>query len=563
MIDATGPVTERKETVAQRVERIKREKPSWSIMDDIKRYAKEGFDAIDKEDLSVRFRAWGLYTQGDGWGTRGEEMPFFMMRVRTPNGVLASEMVRTIANLSDRYARSSIDITNRQNFQLHWLRIEDVPAVWQELERVGWGSMGSCGDNTRTVTGCPLAGVEANEVIDASPFALSVDRFLNGNPDYANLPRKFKITITGCGHWCSYPEINDIGATAARRSESGEIGFHVRVGGGLSTRPHLAVLIPAFVKQDQLLDVVVAITAIFRESDELRQNRAKARMKFLLINHGWTPERFLTEIERRIGYKLDSPAAEIPPNGSYRDHVGINAQQQKGLYYAGFSVGSGRITPEQLRRIAALADRFGDGTLRTTVMQNILVLNIPESSVPAFVAAAEDVGVPLGGSPFQRGTLSCTGREFCKLAITETKLLSIKLAHELEDRVPGFGENIKIHLSGCPNSCGQHWIADVGLQGVLLNVNGAQVEGFDFFIGGGVGSTSAIAHRIGYRAPEYSVADALTRLFMVYLRERKPQETFRLWAARTGDAEVKRALVGADPAEDVDSAGPSEKVADS
>ena len=562
MIDQTGPVTEKKETVAQRVERIKREKPSWSIMDDIKRYAKEGFDAIDKEDLSVRFRAWGLYTQGDGWGTRGEEMPFFMMRVRTPNGVLTSEMVRTIANLSDRYARSSIDITNRQNFQLHWLRIEDVPAVWQELERVGWGSMGSCGDNTRTVTGCPLAGVEANEVIDASPFALSVDRFLNGNPDYANLPRKFKITITGCGHWCSYPEINDIGATAARRSESGEIGFHVRVGGGLSTRPHLAVPIPAFVKQNQLLDVVVAITAIFRESDELRQNRAKARMKFLLINHGWTTERFLREIERRIGYKLDLPAPETPPNGSYRDHVGINAQQHKGLYYAGFSVGSGRISPVQLRRIAALADRFGDGTMRTTVMQNILVLNIPELSVPAFVAAAEDVGVPLGGSPFQRGTLSCTGREFCKLAITETKLLSIKLAHELEDRVPGFGENIKIHLSGCPNSCGQHWIADVGLQGVLLNVGGAQVEGFDFFIGGGVGSTSAIAHRIGYRAPESSVADALTRLFMVYLRERKPQETFRVWAARTGDAEVKRALVGADPAEDVDSARPSVKVGD-
>jgi sulfite reductase (ferredoxin) len=415
--------------------------------------------------------------------------------------------------------------------------------------------MGSCGDNTRTVTGCPLAGVDASEVIDASPFALSVDRFLNGNPDYANLPRKFKITITGCEHWCSYPEINDIGATAARHSESGEIGFHVRVGGGLSTRPHLAVLIPAFVRQNQLLDVVVAITAIFRESDELRQNRAKARMKFLLINHGWTPERFLTEIERRIGYKLDLPATEVPPNGSYRDHVGINPQQQKGLYYAGFSVGSGRISPEQLRGIAALADRFGDGTMRTTVMQNILVLNIPESSVPAFVTAADDVGVPLGGSPFQRGTLSCTGREFCKLAITETKLLSIKLAHELEDRVPGFGENIKIHLSGCPNSCGQHWIADIGLQGVLLNVNGAQVEGFDFFIGGGVGSTSAIAHRVGYRAPEFSVADALTRLFLAYLREREPVETFRLWAARTGDGEVKRALAGEAPPEDVREAG--------
>ena len=238
MTDVQG--SPRKDTAAQRVERIKREKASWSIMDDIRRYAKEGFASIPADDLGVRFRAWGLYTQGDGHGTRGEEQPYFMMRVRTPNGLLTSEMVRTIADLSDRYARSSIDITNRQNFQLHWLRIEDVPTVWDELARVGWTSMGACGDNTRTVTGCPLAGVEHDELIDASSIALEVDRFLNGNPEYANFPRKFKITITGCAHWCTYPEINDIGATAVRRAD-GVVGFHLRVGGGLSTRPHLAV----------------------------------------------------------------------------------------------------------------------------------------------------------------------------------------------------------------------------------------------------------------------------------------------------------------------------------
>ena len=207
-----------KETVTQRVERIKREKAPWSIMDDIRRYSQNGFGAIPLDDLTVRFRAWGLYTQGDGGGTRGEEMPFFMMRVRTPNGLLTSEMVRTIADLSDSYARSSIDITHQQKNQLHWLRIQDVPTVWDQLERVGWGSMGSCGDN----------------------------RFLNGNPDFANLPRKFKLTITGCAHWCTHPEINDVGVTAVRRSD-GVVGFHVRVGGGLSTRPHLAVLLPAFV----------------------------------------------------------------------------------------------------------------------------------------------------------------------------------------------------------------------------------------------------------------------------------------------------------------------------
>ena len=532
-----------RETAAQRVERIKREKPSWSILDDIKRYAREGFASIPEEDLTVRFRAWGLYTQGDGRGTRGEEMPYFMMRVRTPNGLLTSEMVRRIADLSDRYARSSIDITNRQNFQLHWLRIEDVPAVWESLAEVGWTSMGACGDNTRTVTGCPLAGVDAHEIVDASAIALAVDRRLNGNADYANLPRKFKISISGCTHWCTYPEINDVGATAVRRGD--EVGFHVRVGGGLSTRPHLAVLLPAFITATQLPDVIEAIVGIFRDSDELRVNRTKARMKFLFLNHGWTAERFLVEIERRIGYHLAPPVAETLPGGAVRDHVGIHSQKQAGLSFAGFSVLSGRITPEELRKIATLAERFGDGTLRTTASQNILVLNIPDSRLDAFRLGASETGVPLDGLAFQRGTLSCTGSEFCKLAITETKQFSIRLARELDDRLPEFDHVIKLNVTGCPNSCGQHWIADVGLQGVLINRDGEQVEGFDFFVGGGIGARSGIARRVGFRAPADDVADALERLFVAFTEGRRRGETFHGWTRRVGDDEVKSVLAGA------------------
>ena len=534
----------KKETAAQRIERIKREKAPWSIMDDIRRYARDGFASIPDEDLGVRFRSWGLYTQGDGGGTRGEEMPFFMMRVRTPNGLLTSEMVTTIADLSDTYARSSIDITNRQNFQLHWLRIEDVPAVWDELARVGWGSQGACGDNTRTVTGCPVAGVAHDELIDASPIAVAVDRFLNGNPDYANLPRKFKITITGCAHWCSYPEINDIGISAVRRDD-GVVGFHARVGGGLSTRPHLALLLPAFIHPHQVLDVSTAIAGIFRDSDELRTNRAKARMKFLFINHGWTAASFLVEIERRIGYTLEPPAVEMPPEGNYRDHIGVNPQQQAGLNFVGFSIVSGRISTEQLRRIAALAQRYGDGTLRLSATQNILVLNVPDANVDALVTAADLSGVSVGGSPFQRGTLSCTGREYCKLALTETKQFSIHLAAELEDRLPGFTQAIKLHVAGCPNACGQQWIADVGLQGVLLNQGGTQVEGFDVFIGGGLGANSGIARRVGYRSPADDVPDALERLFHRYETTRAPAEIFRSWAARVGDREIHGILSNA------------------
>jgi sulfite reductase (ferredoxin) len=550
----TGPITTApetsteltpvKETPAQRVERIKREKAPWSIMDDIRRYSREGFSAISNEDLTVRFRAWGLYTQGDGGGTRGEEMPFFMMRVRTPNGFLTSAMVRRITDISDTYARSSIDITNRQNFQLHWLRIEDVPTIWESLAEVGWTSMGACGDNPRTVTGCPLAGVEHDELIDASPLVMAVDRHLNGNPAYGNLPRKFKITITGCQHWCSYPEINDIGVTAVRRAD-GVVGFHVRVGGGLSTKPHLAVLLPAFVHPEQVPEVVETITAIFRDSEELRVNRAKARMKFLFINHGWTAESFLAEIERRIGYKLDAPADEHPPEGHYRDHLGIQPQKQAGLSYAGYSVVSGRISTEQLRGLAAIADEFGDGSLRLSAMQNILITNVPNERSAELRERSRALGVALDGSPFQRGTASCTGSEYCKLAITETKLFSIRLAQELEERLPGFTDTVKLHVAGCPNSCGQHPIADVGLQGVLLNQGGKQVEGFDFFVGGGLGKNSALGHRIGFRASADDVPEALERLFSTYVAQKQDGESIRSWTGRLGDAGVKALLGGA------------------
>ncbi|HEY4132057.1 MAG TPA: nitrite/sulfite reductase [Gemmatimonadaceae bacterium] len=541
---ATETAGERKETPAQRVERIKREKPSWSIMDEIRRYAPLGFSAIPLDDLNVRFRAWGLYTQGDGNGTRGEEQPYFMMRLRTPNGLLTADMLSTVADLADRYARGTIDITNRQNFQLHWLRIENVPAVWDALERVGWTSQGSCGDNTRTVTGCPLAGAAHDELIDASPIALEVDRFLNGNPDFANFPRKFKITITGCAHWCTYPEINDIGATAVRRDD-GVVGFNIWLGGGLSTRAHLAKRLPAFVHAHQVRDVVGAVAGIFRDSDELRLNRGKARMKFLFLNHGWTVEKFLEDVERRIGYRLDPPASDAAPDGSYRDHVGVHAQKQVGLYYAGLSVLAGRISTDQLRRAAELAREFGDGSLRLTAMQNIVILNVRGANIPRLVAAARDADLPLAGSAFQRGTVACTGSEFCKLAITETKKFSIGLAQELEARVPGFNADIKLHVTGCPNSCGQHWIADVGLQGVMMNRDGEQAEGYDVFVGGALGVQRAVARRLGLRIPASEVAEALSRLFLEFTHQRVGGEPFSAWVNRVSDPALREMLVHA------------------
>jgi len=544
--DTTTEAAPVKETAAQRVERIKREKASWSILDDIRRYSREGFTSISNEDLTVRFRAWGLYTQGDGRGTRGDEMPFFMMRVRTPNGLLTSAMVRRIADISDTYARGSIDITNRQNFQLHWLRIEDIPTIWESLDEVGWTSMGACGDNTRTVTGCSLAGVEHDELIDASPIAVAVDKFLNGNPDYANLPRKFKITITGCTHWCSYPEINDIGMTAIRHPETGEVGFSVRVGGGLSTDPHLAVRLDAFVHWNQVLPVVRGISELFRDSAVLRENREKARLKFLFLAHGWTAQRFQEELERRIGFHLDPAVHEDPPDDVYRDHVGIHDQKQAGYCHVGLPVLRGRLTPGQMRALADVADRYGSGELRTTSMQNILIPNVRRERAQALARAIEAAGLRLEGSPFWRGTIACTGTEFCKLALTETKNFARWLVEDLETRLPGFDQHVKIHVTGCPNSCGQHWIADIGIEGKKVKVEGQMVDAYYFCVGGGVGKHQAKARPIGYRIAAAEVPGAIERLLRVYLGDRRDGENFRQFSGRHTD-EALRAFLAWEP----------------
>lgn len=531
-----------KETPAQRVERVKREKAPWSILEDIRRYAGDGVESIPDEDLNIRFKHWGIYTQGDGDGVRGKAAPYFMMRLRTPGGLLNAAQAHKVADLSERFARGSLDITTRQNFQLHWLRIEDIPAIWDELAAVGYTSMGACGDDTRTTTGCPLAGIDHEEIVDATPLLIAVDSYLNGNPEFANLPRKFKISISGCAHWCNYPEINDIALTAVRRGS--EVGFHVRVGGGLSTRPFLAVRLNVFVTWDQVLPVVKAITSVFRDSDCLRVSRQKARMKYLFIEHGWDVVQFLAEVERRLGYKLDPAVDEVVPEDTYRDHVGIHPQKQPGFYYAGFSVSSGRITPEQLRAVASLAETYGDGQLRTTPMQNIVVLGIPEGRLAEFELAATALDIPLAGSPFQRGVISCTGSQYCKLALTETKVFSRTLAGEMERRFPGFTEQVKIHINGCPNSCGQHWIAEIGLQGVSVKHQGEQVDGYDVFVGGTLGAGAAIARRLGYRAPAILIADALERIFHAYLEHRAPDERFSAWANRTPDDMLVNALRG-------------------
>ncbi len=539
-----------KETKAQRAERLKAAINPWAAQAEIERFGREGWDSIPPEWLNTYFRWWGIYTQGDGVGAvggkggEGKAVPYLMLRIRIPNGLLTSRQLTTIADVAERYARGVADITVRQNIQLHWIRIEDLPAVIRALSDVGITTLGACGDVTRNVTGCPVAGVDADEIADASPLAQAATDMLNGSPDFYNLPRKFKISITGCRVWCSYPEINDVALTALRHPYTGLPGFSLRVGGGLSTDPHLAPRLDAFIPWHQALAVVKGVAEIFRDSDVLRQNREKARLKFLFLQHGWTAERFQAELERRLGEKLEPGVPEFAPEDIYRDHVGIHPQKQDGFAYVGIAVLRGRVQAAQLRALAALALRYGSGDLRTTGMQNLLVLNVPRPRAEELGREVEGLGLRLEGSPFWRGTIACTGSEFCKIALTETKGFARHLVDDLEARLPGFEQHLKIHVTGCPNSCGQHWIADIGLEGKKTKVDGQMVDAYYFCVGGAVGAHQATARPVGYRTAATEVPAAIERLLRVYLAERREGDNFRQFCAARGDEEIRTILAG-------------------
>ncbi len=548
-----GPMSEIvKETKAQRIERLKRAKNAWEHLDEIREFARKGYASIPPEWFSTYFRTWGVYTQGDGAGVvggtggEGKATPYFMLRIRIPNGLLRSDQVRAVADIAERHARGIADITVRQNFQLHWLTIESLPEVLETFWSVGLTSTGACGDVARNITGCPVAGLDAHEVVDASPLALAIDRELGGNAEFYNLPRKFKLSITGCRSWCSYPEINDVAFTATTRERDGrvETGFSLRVGGGLSTDPHIAVRLNAFIQWDQVVPVARGVAEIFRASETLRQSREKARLKFLFLQQGWTAESFLEGLQRQIGFFLDPAEPEEVSADIHRDHVGIHAQKQDGLVYVGASVLRGRITPQQLRTAADLSDRYADGHIRTTTMQNLLIVNVPERHAATVAHELEVAALPVQASVFARGTVACTGSEFCKLALTETKGFARWLTHELEERFPDFQVQLRINVTGCPNSCGQHWIADIGIEGKKIRVESRMVDAYYFCIGGSVGQLATIARPVGFRCAASDVPDAIERLLATFNDRREHGESLRGFLARHSNEEIRSILAG-------------------
>lgn len=551
-VPAAAPVPV-KETKAQKMERLKREKNPWEAFDEVRQFAREGRASVQPDWASAYFKWWGVYTQGDGVGAvggvggEGKATEYFMMRVGVPNGMLNSTQLRVIAELTQQYAKNLADITTRQNIQVHWLTIESLPEVVDALTTVGLSPKGACGDVARNVTGCPLAGIAADEIVDASSLAVGLARMLTANPEFYNLPRKFKVSIAGCRDWCCYPEINEVGLTAVeRKSGNGtEVGYSIRVGGGLSKQPHLGVRLNAFLRPDQVLPVVHAITEVFREQDVLRESRDRARMKFLFLREGWDAERFLAETEARLGYRLEPSVEEQIPSDVLRDHVGIGRQKQEGLSYVGASVLRGRMSGDQLKAVAELAEKFGTGDIRTTVMQNLLLINIPNAKTNELVKELENIGLRVEGSHFWRGAIACTGTEFCKLAITETKAFTKWVVEDLEQRIPEFDQQIKFNVTGCPNSCGQHWIADIGIEGKKIKQDGKMVDAYYFCVGGAVGLHEKIGRQVGYRCTATEVPEAMERLLRRYLATRSAGENLRAYFARHNEAEIRDQLAGA------------------
>lgn len=505
-------------------------------------YSKRGFDSIDPGDLRGRMRWWGLYTQRkqgiDGGKTailEPEELDdsYFMLRVRIDGGALTTTQLRVVGEISQEFARGTADITDRQNVQYHWIRIEDVPEIWKRLEGVGLSTVTACGDTPRVMIGSPVAGIAEDEIIDGTPALEEMKRRVLNNPAYSNLPRKFKTAISGSPVLDVVHEINDVAFVGVEHPEHGP-GFDLWVGGGLSTNPKLGVRLNAWVPIEDVPDVYEGVISIFRDYG-YRRLRNRARLKFLVAD--WGPEKFRQVLEDEyLKRKLTDGPAPAEPTSRWRDHIGVH-RQRDGRFYVGFAPRVGRVDGTILTKVADLAEAHGSGRVRTTVEQKMIILDVEEGRVDSLVESLEALDLTARPSSFRRGTMACTGIEFCKLAIVETKARGASLIDELERRLPDFDEPLTINLNGCPNACARIQTADIGLKGQLvLNDRGEQVEGYQVHLGGALGLEPGFGRKVrGLKVTAEELPDYVERVLKRFEAEREDGERFATWAARASE----------------------------
>jgi sulfite reductase (ferredoxin) len=505
-------------------------------------YSRRGFASIDPADLRGRFRWMGLYTQrapgfdGGKTATLGEEElddSYFMMRVRTDGQVLGADALRTLGRVSTDFARGTADITDRNNIQYHWIEIENVPEIWERFEAVGLTTLEACGDSPRPFLGSPVAGIAKNELIDGSPALAEIKRRFIGNPDFSNLPRKFKTALTGHPSHDVAPEVNDVSFVATVHPEHG-VGFDLWVGGGLSTNPMLAQKLGVWIPLEEVADAWEGVASIFRDYG-YRRLRSRARLKFLVAD--WGVERFREVLENEYLHRtlVDCESPAVPERQG--DHIGVH-EQKDGKFFVGVAPVVGRVDGEILSGLGDLVERYGATGARLTAYQKLVVLGVDGADTDDFLADLERIGLTATPSNWRRNTMACTGIEYCKLAIVETKARAKDLITELERRFPELDTPISVNVNGCPNSCARTQVADIGLKGQLvLDEDGNQVEGFQVHLGGGLGLTETFGRKLrAHKVTSKSLDDYVTNVVDAYLADRTDGESFAAWAARADDA---------------------------
>ncbi|WP_018131623.1 nitrite/sulfite reductase [Effusibacillus pohliae] len=513
-------------------ELYKLEKDGLDILDDLKRFAEEGFEAVTEDDLALLKWA-GVYAQ------KPKTDGYFMMRVKIPGGILNSDQARTLAGISRDYGRNLMDVTTRQAIQFHWLTVQSLPDIYERLDAVGLTPIEACGDCPRTIVGNPLSGIDPDELIDTSPIVEQVFRYFHKNREFSNLPRKYKISISGNMYNAGHAEINDLAFTPAIKEIDGEEvkGFHVMVGGGLSAKPHMAQKLDIFVRPEDVLKVAVAVTTIFRDYG-YREKRHHARLKFLVAD--WGAEKFKEELLKLTG-PLPSRGKDMTLGWNAGYFYGVHKQKQPGLNYVGLSVPVGRLNADEMEELARLADKYGDGSIRTCNSQNIILANIPDEKVDELLQEKLLERLTPFPKPFMAYAVSCTGNEFCNLALVETKERMRMIAEYLDEHVE-LDTPVRIHVNGCPNSCGQQQIADIGLQGSLTKIDGKMVDAFDLSIGGVLGPDAAFNTKLKGRIPGDQVAKAIAHLVTFFKENRRDGESFHAFVKRVGVAAFQEQL---------------------
>ncbi|CDO33133.1 nitrite/sulfite reductase [Mycolicibacterium porcinum] len=509
-------------------------------------YSKQGFDSIDKTDLRGRMRWMGLYTQReqgyDGTFTGDDnaellEAPYFMMRVRSDGGALTATSLRTLGQISIEFARDTADITDRENIQYHWIRIEDVPEIWRRLEEVGLQTTEACGDCPRVVLGSPLAGESLDEVLDPTPALEEIVRRYIGNPLLSNLPRKFKTAISGLQDVAH--EINDVAFIGVNHPEHGP-GLDLWVGGGLSTNPMLAQRLGVWVPLEEVPDVWEGVTSIFRDYG-YRRLRNKARLKFLVKD--WGPQKFREVLETEYLKRklIDGPAPEQVPHNI--DHVGVQ-KLKNGLNAVGVAPIAGRVSGTILTKVADLAEAAGSDRIRLTPYQKLIVLDVPDDKLAELRAGLDALGLSSTPSRWRQNVMACTGIEYCKLSFAETRVRAQSLVPDLEARLADLNSTldvpVTVNLNGCPNSCARIQIADIGFKGQMIDDGDGPEEGFQVHLGGSLGLDSGFGRKLRqHKVLSTELGDYIERVVRNFVKQREGNERFAQWAIRADEADLR------------------------